>query len=148
MPQRVSLASMVRRPPAPPPGVVLPQEAPNRPFGTDWLGDAADILMGGLGLNNPLAPEASRASQVGGMLSAAVPLMSLARMGKAARDLQAGFTLPQSKAALSETRMQEFLAGHGGTAPPMSAADAETIRLFQQAEAARPSLAAMGSVLR
>jgi len=142
---------MVRRPPAPPPGVVLPQEAPNRPFGTDWLGDAADILMGGLGLNNPLAPEASRASQVGGMLSAAVPLMSLARMGtmgRAARDAAAGFRLPQSKAALSETRMGEFLASHGGTAPPMSAADAETIRLFQQAEAARPSLAAMGSVLR
>ena len=115
----------------PRPVVALPRELPNRPFGTDWLGDATDVLMGGLGINNPLAPEASRASQVGGMLSAALPLMSLAKMGKAASAAAAGFKLPQSKAALSDTRMAEYLASHGGTAAPMSAADAAIIAAWR-----------------
>jgi hypothetical protein len=114
------------------PHVALPQEAPNRPLGKDWLSDAVDALLGGVGISNPMTPGASSATQLGGMLSAALPL---SKLGKAAQDLKDGFTLPQAKNALSDTRMGEFLAAHGGTAgaPPMALPSVQ------------PSLAAMGA---
>jgi hypothetical protein len=105
MPQRISLSAMLQRP-APGPAVTLPPELPNRPFGTDWLGDATDVVLGGLGVNNPLAPEASRASQVGGLLSAAIPLMSLAKMGKAASAVR----VPAATVARDAALPQQSLA--------------------------------------
>ncbi len=122
MPQAVSLGQMGRsllgRPvPVAGPDTRAP-EAPNRPLGQDWIGDAIDVILGGIGINDPMDPSASSATGIGGMVGAALPLGMAGKLGRAASDLKAGFTLPRARVPLSETRMREFLAQHGGTAAP------------------------------
>jgi hypothetical protein len=100
--------------PTPGPQPQLPQEPPNRPIGQDWLSDAVDGILGGLGIANPFNPGASKAVQLGGVLGAALPFGKVGTLGKAAQDLSDGLTLPHAQNALSETRMGEFMASHGG----------------------------------
>lgn len=92
----------------------LSVEPPNRPLGQDWLGDAVDGILGGLGIANPFNPGASKAVQLGGIVGAALPFGKVGTLGKAAQDLSDGLTLPHAQNALSETRMGEFMASHGG----------------------------------
>lgn len=95
--------------PAPTPnGAPLPQEAPNRPLGQNWLDDAVDAILGGLGIDNPLSPQASKATQIGGLIGAALPLGMAARV----------------KAAPSEARMAELVGKFGGTSSETAAAEA------------------------
>src|ERR1035437_10633797 len=108
------MPQLLNRPPVAP-NVPLPQEPPNRPLGQDWLSDAVDGILGGLGIANPFNPSASKAVQIGGMIGSALPFGKLGTLGKAAQDLQAGHGLPQAANALSDTRMGEFMASHGGT---------------------------------
>ncbi len=85
--------------PKPPtvPNQPLPAGPPNRPLGQDWLSDAVDAILGGIGVNNPLAPEASKATQLGGMIGAAVPIAGMA--GAAMRGASAvGPTVQAAKA--------------------------------------------------
>jgi hypothetical protein len=49
------------------PNTQLPREAPNRPLGQDYFSDAMDMLLGGVGINDPLDPKGSSATAIGGM---------------------------------------------------------------------------------
>lgn len=109
------MPQLLNRPPVAP-NVPLPQEPPNRPLGQDWLSDAVDGILGGLGIANPFNPSASKAVQIGGMIGSALPFGKLGTLGKAAEDAKQGFSVPHALQTLTGDQMDAFIAGHGGTA--------------------------------
>lgn len=88
---------LLQMPQAAPGAPQPPAEAPNRPFGADWLSDAADMILGGLGINNPFNPAASKATQAGGVLAAALPFGAVGGAARAAR------AAPAAAASLAPT---------------------------------------------
>jgi hypothetical protein len=58
----------------------LPREAPNRPLGQDGFADIGDILLGLLGVKDQSDPRSSRATGVGNLMGAALPLAKLRKM--------------------------------------------------------------------
>ena len=83
---RLPFAEWTRpRPVAPGPPLRLPKEPPTRPLGQDPLLDLGDAILAGLGLTDPFPPEASRATTLGGLLGAAVPVLGMAKAVKGAK---------------------------------------------------------------
>jgi hypothetical protein len=104
---------LIARPPVSPGGFQLPNEPPDRPIGRDWFSDAFDAIAGATGLQNPLDPQASRATQIGGLVSGglatAAPMLGMARAASGAPRVSLG-DLP-TFASLAETLEPSSTAG-------------------------------------
>ena len=93
MPGQQRLADFINvlmgKPPQQAPPVQLPPGQPNRPLGQDKLSDVVEALFGALGVYDPLGQDASKATTLGGMLTAALPIIGSVRAAQAAKGASA-----------------------------------------------------------
>jgi hypothetical protein len=107
----------------------LPPGKKNRPLGEDTFSDIADVLMGAIGLNDPLDPDdVSTATSIGALGSLGAGLKGLFPKGKLPQPVQIDpETLRELQASLpaefQATKAQEAAFNALRTPPPAPEAD-------------------------